>query len=126
MSERIEKITRPSQASLASYLLFRRAIIISIGSCSKNPRIALSIEAAIHTLLFPMGTDLDTSKSFHDHNLWLLDERLTFANYIASDFPLRKPYVLFDVNSSDEPDIVCYYNLGFSEDDPAEGELRKL
>src|SRR5260370_13753815 len=83
-------------------------------------------EGAVHKLLFPMGVELDTSTSFLNHNLWLLDERLTFANYIASDLPLKSHRLLFEVNSGREPDIVCYYNLGFSEDDPALGELRNV
>ena len=33
LSERIERITRPSQARLASYLLFRRAIIDTTANC---------------------------------------------------------------------------------------------
>jgi hypothetical protein len=126
LSNRIEKITGPNQASLASYLLFRRAIIGIYRELLKKSGDRFQLEAAIHKLLFPMGTELDTSKSFRDHNLWLLDERLTFANYIASDYPLKNHRVLFGVNSPDEPDIVCYYNLGFSEDDPAEGELRTV
>lgn len=73
-----------------------------------------------------MGAELDTSTSFLNHNLWLLDERLTFANYIASDVPLNKHRVLFEVSSGREPDIVCYYNLGLSEDDPALGELHNV
>ena len=126
LSERIEKITRPSQASLANYLLYRRAIIDIYRELLKKSGDRFQLEAAIHTLLFPMGAELDTSKAFRDHNLWLLDERLTFANYIASDYPLKNHNVLFGVTSSEEPDIVCYYNLGFSEDDPAEGELRNV
>jgi hypothetical protein len=56
------------------------------------------------------------SKSFFSHNPWLIDERLTFANYIASDRPLREHRILFQVDSREEPDIVCYFNLGFSEE----------
>ena len=57
-------------------------------------------EAAIHNLMFPMGEDLDTSTAFLSHNLWLLDERLTFASYIASDLPLNQHRILFNVDST--------------------------
>jgi hypothetical protein len=73
-----------------------------------------------------MGKDHDTSKAFMEHNLWLIDERLTFAEYIASDRQLRKHKVLFDVESGDEPDIVAYYTLTFSPDDPAMGPLHSV
>ena len=61
-----------------------------------------------------------------EHNLWLIDERLTFADYVASDMALRSHKVLFGVESRDEPDIVAYYPLTFSADDPAVGALRNV
>jgi len=126
LSDRIERITRPSQASLASYVLYRRSIVELYREVLKKSADRFQREAAIHKLMFPMRTDLNTSRAFLDHNLWLLDERLTYANYIASDRPLRDHEVLFDVHSRDEPDIACYFNLGFSEDDPAHGDFRTV
>lgn len=34
--------------------------------------------------------------------------------------------MLFDVQNGDEPDISCYFNLGFSEEDPAQGDLHNV
>lgn len=125
LEERIEKVTRPSQASLASYVLYRRAIIEMYREVMKKSGDKFQREALVHKLLFPMGAELDNFTRV-DHNLWLLDERLTFADYIASDKPLNQHKVLFDVESKDEPDIACYFNLGFSEEDPAEGDLKSV
>lgn len=125
LEERIEKVTRPSQASLASYVLYRRAIIEMYREVMKKSGDKFQREALVHKLLFPMGAELDNLTRV-DHNLWLLDERLTFADYIASDKPLNQHRVLFDVESKDEPDIACYFNLGFSEEDPAEGDLKSV
>jgi hypothetical protein len=124
LQDRIERITRPSQASLASYVLYRRAIIDIYREVMKKSGDQFQREAAIHKLMFPMGAELDNLTRI-DHNLWLLDERLTFADYIASDKPLSQHRVLFSV-SNDEPDIACYFNLAFSEDDPAEGDLKSV
>lgn len=122
----LDHISRPSQASLASYLLYRRLIINIYRELLKKASDGFQQEAAVHKLLFPMGIDVDTSKAFQQNNLWLLDERLTFANYIASDRPLSEHKMLFDVQSGDEPDVACYFNLGFSEEDPAQGDLRNV
>jgi hypothetical protein len=126
LEERMEQITRPNQASLASYMLFRRSIVEIYRQLLRKSGDRFELEAAVHRLIFPMGKDHDTSKAFMEHNLWLIDERLTFAEYIASDRQLRKHKVLFDVESGDEPDIVAYYTLTFSSDDPAMGPLHSV
>ena len=125
-ADRIKKITGPNEANLASYVLYRRSIIDLYREVLLKSGNSFEKEAAVHKLMFPMGEDLDTSKSFLNHNLWLLDERLTFANYVASDLPISKHRMLFEVDSKREPDIVCYYNFGFSEDDPALDELHNV
>lgn len=123
---RLEEITRPTQADLASYMLFRRSIIDMYRELMRKSKDRFEKEAAIHQLIFPMGKDHDTAKAFFPNNLWLLDERLTYASYIASDRPLNQHDVLFGVADRGEPDIVCYFNLGFSTDDPAEGNLKTV
>lgn len=125
-ADRVERITRPSQANLASYLLFRHSIIELYRQLLKKSGDRFQLEAAIHQLLFPMRMDVDPTRAKLPHNLWLIDERLTYASYIASDQPLKKHKVLFSVESTEEPDIVAYFNLGFSSEDPSEGSLRTV
>jgi hypothetical protein len=124
--DRLDEIAQPTQANLASYLLFRRNIIDIYREIMKKSKDRFEKEAAIHHLIFPMGMEHEDAKSFFSNNLWLLDERLTYASYIASDRPLDQHKTLFGLNDRDEPDIVCYFNLGFSSDDPAEGSLRTV
>lgn len=45
----------------------------------------------------------DRDIDYEDHNLWLLDERLVFSHYIASDKVISK-----DIHK--EPDIAVFYN----------------
>jgi hypothetical protein len=80
------------------------------------------LEAGVHSLIFPMGRDHDTAEAYLEHNLWLIDERLTFASYIASDRKIRDHKVLFGSVDRSEPDLAMYFNLGFSSD-PIEGPL---
>ena len=63
-----------------------------------------------------MGRERSGSQAFLKHNLWLIDERLTYANYVASDKQIRTHKPLFGVRSQGEPDLALYYNLGFSAD----------
>jgi len=73
-----------------------------------------------------MGKDLDPSRSFIRQNLWLIDERLTYASYIASDRPLSEHKYLFDSTDKGEPDIACYFNLGYSSDSLEDQCLREV
>lgn len=42
-------------------------------------------EAAVHSLIFPMQSDTAGSEGMTKQNLWLIDDRLAFSHYIASD-----------------------------------------
>ncbi|QIK41243.1 hypothetical protein [Pontivivens nitratireducens] len=70
------------------------------------------LENTLHTLLAPMrtmGTDpADIVRSSHD--LWILDERLTYTAGFSSDQQLRK--TVSNSPSSDRPDILLW-NTGF-------------
>jgi hypothetical protein len=44
-------------------------------------------EDSIHSIIFPTKRDSDEVE-YRDHNLWILDEKLTFTEYISSDKPL--------------------------------------
>lgn len=42
-------------------------------------------EKIVHSLIFPMNTDSTSEMGMNKHNLWLIDDRLTFVNYLTSD-----------------------------------------
>jgi hypothetical protein len=114
--ERFESATTINQASLFSYLLFRQSILDLYDQILRKSGDQFQKESAIHNLIFPMGKEHTSTQAFLKHNLWLIDERLTYANYIASDKQIRTHKPLFGVASAGEPDIALYYNLGFSSD----------
>ena len=65
-------------------------------------------EDLIHQLIMPMRTD--SNQVFMDIcNLWLVDERLAFHNYLASDKTLNSIPITGDT-STKEPDI-CALNI---------------
>jgi len=64
------------------------------------------LEDAVHQLICPMRVD-SNELAIDDHNLWILDDRLAFFNFFASDKTI-KSYSSSD--SSREPDIAFFYD----------------
>jgi hypothetical protein len=64
------------------------------------------LEEAVHQLICPVRVDSD-SLEIDDHNLWILDDRLAFFNFFASDRPIQR---YTDVTSPREPDIAFFYD----------------
>ena len=64
------------------------------------------LEDAVHELICPMRSE-SSDLAIDDHNLWILDDRLAFFNFFASDRPI-KSYT--DAGSPREPDIALFYD----------------
>lgn len=65
-----------------------------------------NLEADLHNIIFTMGAESSTMPQDY-HNLWLLDERLTFHSYATSDRALStNPH--FDSKSKKETDMLIY------------------
>jgi len=63
-----------------------------------------STEDLIHDIFFPRKSTTDDI-DFHEHNMWLLDERLAFHSFACSDKPLNE---VSDSASKDRPDILVF------------------
>ena len=95
----VDKIAGTSKNDLIHYVALRRAILdifeksLEIDSTGKY-----SPEGVVHDIIFPRRGDTEIT-SFEDHNLWIIDERLNFTNYVSSDVELgggnqRRPDLL--------------------------------
>lgn len=109
-----EYVDENKKGVLAEYILSRKAIIEILDhylELTDNDK--YQKEEVIHQLIVPMKTDSD-KLSIDDHNLWLLDDRLAFFGFFASDKPF-KDYT--DCDSSKRPDIAFIYDrcLAWSE-----------
>ena len=62
----------------------------------------------IHNLIFPMKSTLEKALP-SENNLWLLDERLSFSSYLASDLSFNQMEIT-DSTSKDRPDILSCYD----------------
>lgn len=86
MKEKIlSKIEQENRDALASYVAHRKSVIelaeVTLGLQDDGK---MSKEDMFHDLVHPRMTDSDSTK-FYQHNLWLIDERLSFFSYISSD-----------------------------------------
>lgn len=100
-------VTEISKTCLAEYVTRRKTLL-------KMLEDALTIqdngnfkkEDVIHSLICPMRHTSD-DVSFEEMNLWIVDERLAYHRYLASDKTLKSMQII-DSNSTKEPDIAIF------------------
>nr|VFK51705.1 MAG: hypothetical protein BECKTUN1418D_GA0071000_101021 [Candidatus Kentron sp. TUN]VFK52295.1 MAG: hypothetical protein BECKTUN1418F_GA0071002_10073 [Candidatus Kentron sp. TUN]VFK52720.1 MAG: hypothetical protein BECKTUN1418E_GA0071001_10093 [Candidatus Kentron sp. TUN] len=72
-------------SDLASYVSHRRVVLDLLKKSIQTTEPGkYAKEKVIHNLIMPMGKDSNEIWTI-SHNLWLVDERLTFHNYLASN-----------------------------------------
>lgn len=99
--EIVSKISGTSKNDLIHYIALRRNILDLFGKSLQFDQTGnYRSEGVVHDIIFPRKGDTDTT-SFEDHNLWLIDERLNFTNYVNSDVPLNG-------KNSERPDLLVY------------------
>ena len=86
--EIVNKISGTSKNELIHYIALRRKILDIFGkSLEVDESGVYSSEGVVHDIVFPRRGDTEITL-FHDHNLWIVDERLNFTKYVSSDVPL--------------------------------------
>lgn len=107
--ERVSDYLRTAEdmkrSDLANYVSHRRVIIDLLESAIQRRDGKYAREELIHSLIMPMRVD-STEILFESCNLWLIDERLAFHNYLASDKTLRAMPITSAADTT-EPDIVA-------------------
>lgn len=90
ISEIYKEINDLGKSDLVHYVILRKTILDILNkSLSWDKDKKYEKEKVIHQLIFPMNSDSDHIP-YDKHNLWIIDERLSFQEYIASDKPLNK------------------------------------
>ncbi len=98
----VDKISTTNKNDLVRYVAYRRYILdIFKKSLTSNSAGVYPEEKIVHKILYPLGQDSETT-SYADHNLWIIDERLNFTEYIASEKTLP--------GSDDRGDLIAYDN----------------
>lgn len=105
IDEYLSKASDLKRSDLANYVAHRKVILDLLGkSINKGKDGKYSKEEVLHKLIMPMQKVSDEIR-FEDSNLWLIDERLAFHNFLASDKTLTSMSIS-DSNSGKEPDIL--------------------
>ncbi|MEW9806647.1 ATP-binding protein [Mesorhizobium marinum] len=117
----MEKSNELGVSALAQYVAHRKIILElfekAVSQEKKTERYPL--EEAVHKIIFPLrSTDKETLYS--QQNLWIIDERLTYHSFVASDKPLSG-LEDFDSGSRKRPDLFIFdRKMAFTEG-PDEG-----
>lgn len=89
LEERINRvlssISQTGMNDLAHYVSLRKCVLdLFEKSLEFESDGRFHSEAKVHSIVMPRYKDTDEI-DFEDHNLWILDERLNFAQYVTSD-----------------------------------------
>lgn len=108
------QIKQEEKNSLTEYIVRRKAIIdIMQEMLNIHPIEKITgedkdyiLEKSLHKFLCPMGADSSGEIKNTEHNLWVIDERLTFAKFICSDKEMQS--ISIEDNSSNKPDLIIF------------------
>ena len=97
----INQISKTSRNDLIHYIALRRHVLTLFSrSFELNENQKYSSEGAVHDIIFPRKGD-SAATTFEEHNLWIIDERLNFTNFVSSDKPL-------DGGTTERPDLLVF------------------
>lgn len=101
----LEIVTESQKNDLAHYVCQRKKVIdLYDGLRKRMDNGKAHKESELHNLFFPMIKD-DREVEYESNNLWLLDERFNFTQYIASDRVISRV-------DHKEPDLALFFEEG--------------
>lgn len=105
IQEYLNKIIDIKKSDLANYISHRKVIIDLLEEAIRRGEDGFyAREDVIHSLIMPMKTE--SGEIPQDNcNLWLIDERLAFHDYLASDKPISTMPIT-ESSESKRPDLV--------------------
>lgn len=106
-----EELTYLGKDKLSDYVMQRHAIIkLFEARLKKRDDDKYPLEKALHSIIVPLKTTSD-EVDYMNQNLWLIDERFTYHNYLASDENIKKE------RKNKRADIMIFNKtLAFTED----------
>lgn len=111
----LEEFNEVGKSDLARYIVHRRAVIDLLEKLlEKNGEDKFSDEEVLHSIFFPIRSSSD-EVPYEKQNLWLLDERLTYHSFLASDKRFDQIKQM-DSTNRDRTDLLIFNDaLAFSE-----------
>ena len=97
----IDQITKTSRNDLIHYVALRKHVLTLFAkNLELNEMNKYLSEGTVHDVIFPRKGN-SAATAFEDHNLWIIDERLNFTNFVSSDKPLEG-------GTSERPDLLVF------------------
>ena len=106
----IQDWNEAGMAELARYVAYRKAILLFLEEgLAQREDGKYSRERVIHEAVFPLRT---TSSEVlpEQANLWVIDEKLVYHHYLASDLPFKKMKEVVETESDDRPDLIIFHS----------------
>lgn len=105
----VEQMNDLGKSSLAQYIVHRKVILDLLeNGLMQNSDMKYNKEEFVHNLIFPMNKTSDDI-GYEKHNLWLLDEKLSYHYYLASDIKMNNMDDI-NVDSISRPDLLIIDN----------------
>lgn len=103
-----EKYEAFQKDNLSAYVTYRKFVIdLFQKKLELRPDGKFENEEILHDIVFPRRADSDDI-DYNHHNLWLIDDRLSFHEYAASDKALKQ---IIAKGSADRPDIIAFSDV---------------
>lgn len=102
----LEMMTDLTQSDLVRYVVHRRVILEEVEKALSRTEEGYPKEEAIHKLIYPMRVSSEDEVTDEQQNLWIVDERLVYHRFLASDKEMYK--TIAGSKSPDRPDIVLF------------------
>lgn len=103
----MNEINDIGKSKLAEYVVCRKSILQILSNLQKQQEDKkYPFEKAIHETIFPMNKTSDDI-DYEKHNLWVIDEKLAYHYYLASDKKIKSMDIV-ESDSNKEPDIIIF------------------
>lgn len=112
LSRFLEEWNEAGQAKLCEYVVHRCATLSFLKDCLKRQGEGFAFEDVIHDTIFPMRATSDDSEA-NSTNLWVIDERLCYHYFLASDKEFRaiSPISVNGEADRQRADILVFHEL---------------
>lgn len=89
VKEVVNKISKANMSEIAHYIALRKIILqLFKKSLEINPDGQYNSEGTVHNIIFPTRSNSNNTP-YDNHNLWIIDEKLNFTEFISSDEPIE-------------------------------------
>ncbi|MEA5552662.1 hypothetical protein VB713_17100 [Anabaena cylindrica UHCC 0172] len=106
----VEQYSDVSKTKLAQYVIQKKLILeLFEKNLKQDDSGNYKLERHIHEIVFPLRKTSE-DVAFERQNLWIIDEKLTYHQFLASDQPLNSIDQHLVIDSNERPDLLILNN----------------